>query len=111
MHQFSQSVQEKQEKEEKEILDELAEEKEKGEIVEVTNEKTGVVHRFNTKTLRDQFGTLPTWKKPRNTERKIRKKQHAQKKQFNQAWLNKFVPLQILSIVTNPICTYDKKLK
>lgn len=86
-------LQEKQEKEEKEILDELAEEKAEGEIVEVTNEKTGVVHRYNTKTMRDQFGSLPVWKRPRNTERKQRKKIHAQKKQFKQAWLNKFVPI------------------
>ncbi|XP_031624644.1 protein LLP homolog [Contarinia nasturtii] len=84
---------EKQAKEEKEILEELAEERAEGEIVEVTNEKTGVIHRYNTKTMRDQFGSLPVWKKPRNTERKMRKKVHAQKKQFNQAWLNKFVPV------------------
>lgn len=94
MHSLSfRSIQEKQEKEEQEILDEIAEEKAEGEIVEVKNEKTGVVHKFNTKTMRDQFGSLPVWKKPRNTERKIRKKTHAMKKQFNQAWLNKFVPI------------------
>lgn len=87
------SVQDKQAKEEKEILDELAEEKDTGEDIEVKNENTGVVHRYNTKTMRDQFGTLPPWKTRRNTEKKIRKKTHAMKKQFNQAWLNKFVPL------------------
>ncbi|XP_055321592.1 protein LLP homolog [Sitodiplosis mosellana] len=84
---------EKQEKEEQEILDEIAEEKADGEIVEVKNETTGVVHKYNTKTMRDQFGSLPVWKTKRNTERKVRKKTHAMKKQFNQAWLNKFVPI------------------
>lgn len=87
------ALQEKLEKEEQEILDELKDEKDKGEMVDVVNEKTNVVHQYNTKTLRDQFGSLPVWKKPRNTERKIRKKTHAMKKQFKQAWLNKFVPI------------------
>lgn len=87
------SSQEQQDKEEKEILDEIKDEQDKGEIVEVVNEKTQVVHRYNTKTMRDQYGSLPVWKKPRNTDRKVRKKTHAMKKQFNQAWLNKFVPL------------------
>lgn len=86
-------LQEKLEKEEKEILDELAEEKAPGEIIEVKNENTGVIHQYNSKTMRDQFGTLPPWKSRRTTERKVRKKTHAMKKQFNQAWLNKFVPL------------------
>lgn len=86
-------VQEKKLKEEQEILDELAEEKAKGEIVEVRNENTGVVHKYNSKTMRDQFGTLPPWKTRRHTERKQRKKEHAMKKQFKQAWLNKFVPI------------------
>lgn len=74
-------------------MDELAEEKAPGEIVEVKNENTGVIHQYNSKTMRDQFGTLPPWKRARNTERKIRKKTHAMKKQFNQQWLNKFVPI------------------
>lgn len=85
--------QEKEQKEEQEILDELAEEKDKGEIVEVKNENTGVIHRYNSKTMRDQYGTLPPWHRKRNTERKVRKKTHAMKKQFNQQWLNKFVPI------------------
>lgn len=87
------TLQEKEKKEEKEILEELQDEQDKGEFIEVLNEKTNVVHKYNTKTMRDQFGTLPVWKRPRNTERKIRKKTHAQMKQFNQAWLNKFVPV------------------
>lgn len=85
--------QEKQQKEDQDLLDEIAEEKAEGEVVEVVNDKTNVVHQYNTKTMRDQFGSLPVWKRPRNTEKKIRKKTHAQKKQFKQAWLNKFVPL------------------
>lgn len=75
------------------MLQELEDEADQGENVEVINENTKKVHIYNTKTLRDQYGTLPPWKKPRNTEKKIRKKNHAMKKQFNQAWLNKFVPL------------------
>lgn len=74
-------------------MEELAEEKAPGEIVEVKNDNTGVVHRYNSKTMRDQFGTLPPWKRPRNTEKKIRKKTHAMQKQFKQQWLNKFVPI------------------
>lgn len=86
-------LQEKEEKEEQEILDELKEEQDKGEIVEVVNENTKKVHRYNTKTMRDQYGTLPPWKKPRNTEKKQRKKIHAMKKQFKQQWVNKFIPI------------------
>lgn len=87
------SLQEKEQKEEKEILDEIKEEADPGENVEVVNENTKKVHVYNTKTMRDQYGTLPPWMKTKNTARKIRRKEHAMKKQFNQAWVNKFVPI------------------
>lgn len=74
-------------------MQELKDEADPGENIEVINEKTKKVHVYNTKTMRDQYGSLPTWKKPRNTEKKIQRKNHAMKKQFNQAWLNKFVPI------------------
>lgn len=85
--------QEKLAKEEREVLLELEDEADPGETVEVVNENTKKVHVYNTKTMRDQYGTLPPWQKPRNTEKKVRRKNHAMKKQFNQAWLNKFVPI------------------
>lgn len=85
--------QEKREKEEAEILAELAEKDDLGENIEVVNEKTNVVHVYNTKTLRDQFNTLPPWKAPRKTERKQRKVNHSRKLNFNQAWCAQFIPL------------------
>lgn len=91
--QFWTSFQEKQEKEEKKILDELHEEEDKGEAVEVVNENTQKVHVYNTKTFRDQYGTLPPWKKTKKTQRKINKRIHSQKLKFNQAWCTKYVPL------------------
>lgn len=84
---------EKHEKEEKKILDELNEEEDKGESVEVVNESTQKVHVYNTKTLRDQYGTLPPWKKTKKTQRKINKRIHSQKLKFNQAWCTQYIPL------------------
>lgn len=75
------------------MLDEINEQNAPGEEIEVVNENTKKVHRYNTKTMRDQYGSLPPWKQPRNTEKKIRKKNHAMTKQFKQAWVNKFVPI------------------
>ncbi|KAJ6642549.1 hypothetical protein Bhyg_07501 [Pseudolycoriella hygida] len=83
----------KEEKEEKDILDEIREEEDKGENVEVVNEKTQKVHVYNTKTLRDQYGTLPAWKKNKKTQRKINKRNHSQKLKFNQAWCTQYIPL------------------
>lgn len=85
--------QEKREKEEADILAELAEKDDVGENIEVVNEKTNVVHVYNTKTLRDQFNTLAPWKQPRKTERKQRKVNHSRKLNFKQAWCAQFVPL------------------
>lgn len=86
-------LQEKREKEEAEIIEELNEKDNKGEDIEVVNEKTKVVHVYNTKTMRDQFGCLPPWKQARKTERKVRKVNHSRKLNFKQAWCAKFVPL------------------
>ncbi|XP_055373483.1 protein LLP homolog [Condylostylus longicornis] len=72
---------------------ELDEEHSKGEIVEVTNEKTGKVQKFNTKTMKDQNGKFPTWYKPRKTPKKIRKMDHARKLKFKQQWTTTNVPL------------------
>lgn len=85
--------QEKREKEENEILEELKEDEDKGETVEVINEKTKVKHVYNTKTFRDQFNTFPKWKQPRKTERKQRKANHSRKLNFNQSWCAQFIPL------------------
>lgn len=65
----------------------------KGENVEVVNEKTGKVHIYNTKTFKDQHGSYPPWFKPRKTERKTRKLLHARKQRFKQAWSTANVPL------------------
>lgn len=71
----------------------MKEDADPGENIEVINENTKKVHVYNTKTMRDQYGSLAPWHKPRNTERKVRKKEYAMVKQFKQTWVNKFVPL------------------
>lgn len=86
-------LQEKAAKEEKQLLEEIKEEEDPGENIEVINENTQKVHIYNSKTMRDQFGCLPPWKRPRRTERKMRKVNHTRKKTFKQNWCAKFVPL------------------
>ncbi|EDW78958.1 protein LLP homolog [Drosophila tropicalis] len=80
-------------KEEQELIYEHQESLETGEKIAVTNEKTGVEHVFNSKTLKDQFGNYPAWFKKKKTAKRLRKKQHAQKKNFKQAWTTVNVPL------------------
>lgn len=86
-------MKEKKSKEEKELELELREEREKGGQVTVVNEKTGLTHVYNTKTLKDQHGSYPSWYKPRKTAKRMRKKDHARKRKFKQAWTVTNVPL------------------
>ncbi|KAH8302066.1 hypothetical protein KR044_002385 [Drosophila immigrans] len=80
-------------KEERELMFEHQESLEKGKRVVQVNEKTGVEHVFNSKTLKDQFGNYPDWFKKKKSAKRLRKKQHAQKKNFKQAWTTVNVPL------------------
>lgn len=63
------------------------------ENISVINENTKKVHIYNTKTMKDQYGTVPIWKRQRNTAKRTRKLEHSRKLNFNQAWCAKFVPL------------------
>lgn len=80
-------------KEEQELIYEHQESLEKGQPVVQVNEKSGVEHVYNSKTLKDQFGNYPAWFKKKKTAKRLRKKQHAQKKNFKQAWTTVNVPL------------------
>ncbi|XP_023159606.1 protein LLP homolog [Drosophila hydei] len=80
-------------KEQQELMYEHQESLEKGQKIRQVNEKTGVEHVFNSKTLKDQFGNYPEWFKRKKTAKRLRKKQHAQKKNFKQAWTTVNVPL------------------
>ncbi|XP_034482904.1 protein LLP homolog [Drosophila innubila] len=80
-------------KEERELMYEHQESLEKGQPVVQVNENTGVEHVYNSKTLKDQFGNYPAWFKKKKTAKRLRKKQHAQKKNFKQAWTTVNVPL------------------
>ncbi|XP_064541761.1 protein LLP homolog [Drosophila montana] len=80
-------------KEQQELIYEHQESLEKGKEIPQVNEKTGVEHVYNSKTLKDQFGNYPAWFKKKKTAKRLRKKQHAQKKNFKQAWTTVNVPL------------------
>ncbi|XP_030560895.1 protein LLP homolog [Drosophila novamexicana] len=80
-------------KEQQELIYEHQESLEKGKPIPQVNEKTGVEHVYNSKTLKDQFGNYPAWFKKKKTAKRLRKKQHAQKKNFKQAWTTVNVPL------------------
>ncbi|KAH8395602.1 hypothetical protein KR222_001868 [Zaprionus bogoriensis] len=80
-------------KEERELMYEHQESLEKGQPVKQVNETTGIEHVYNSKTLKDQFGNYPAWFKKKKTAKRLRKKQHAQKKNFKQAWTTVNVPL------------------
>ncbi|KAI8120166.1 hypothetical protein FF38_05119 [Lucilia cuprina] len=84
---------EKKSKEENELAFELQEEREQGEKITIVNEKTGKTHVYNTKTLKDQHGSYPSWYKPRKTAKRMRKKDHARKLKFKQHWTVTNVPL------------------
>uniref|UniRef100_A0A1A9WG02 Protein LLP homolog n=1 Tax=Glossina brevipalpis TaxID=37001 RepID=A0A1A9WG02_9MUSC len=84
---------ERRTKEEEELRYEMEEAREKGQNVTIVNEKTGKTHIYNTKTLKDQHGSYPPWFKPKKTAKRMRKKAHAQKKNFKQAWTVTNVPL------------------
>ena len=72
---------------------EAQEERETGKKVKVTNEKTGKLHVYNSKTMKDQHGSYPPWYKPKKTAKRMRKKAFAQKRKFKQAWTTINVPL------------------
>lgn len=72
---------------------ELEEKEDKGENITVINEKTGKPHTYNTKTFKDENGSYPPWFKPRKTQKRMRKLNHARKQRFKQAWTTINVPL------------------
>ncbi|XP_030375293.1 protein LLP homolog [Scaptodrosophila lebanonensis] len=80
-------------KEEQELIYEHEENQEQGQQVATLNENTGKEHVYNSKTLKDQYGNYPPWFKNRKTAKRLRKKQHSQKKNFKQAWTTVNVPL------------------
>lgn len=86
-------MQDKKTKEEEALALEIEEERDQGENITVVNEKTGKSHTFNSKTLKDQHGSYPAWYKPKKTAKRIRKKNHARKLKFKQAWTVTNVPL------------------
>lgn len=64
----------------------------KSEKVKVVNEKTNVVHVFDTKTMRDQFGTLPAWMNKNKTKKKMARHLDAKKKKHDSFWTCAYVP-------------------
>lgn len=90
---FAIQLQDKKSKEQEELEKEFEEAREPGEQVTVVNEKTGKTHIYNTKTFKDQHGSYPPWFKPKKTAKRIRKKNHARKLKFKQAWTVTNVPL------------------
>uniref|UniRef100_T1GBM0 Uncharacterized protein n=1 Tax=Megaselia scalaris TaxID=36166 RepID=T1GBM0_MEGSC len=65
------------------------------ENVTIVNEKTGKSHTFNTKTLKDEFGTRPIWFKNRKLGKG--KKKHIQNRRgarnYKQKWCSTNLPL------------------
>ncbi|XP_070509547.1 gelsolin-related protein of 125 kDa [Chironomus tepperi] len=58
--------------------------KRKGKVMKIKNENTGKLHEFDTKTLKDQYGSYPPWLNVGNHKRKIKRRKTAiQKGQFN----------------------------
>lgn len=52
--------------------------------MKVKNENTGKLHEFDTKTLKDQYGSYPPWLNVGNHKRKMKRRKTAvQKGQFN----------------------------
>ncbi|XP_011210898.1 protein LLP homolog [Bactrocera dorsalis] len=84
---------EKKSREEQELEHEMEERREPGKSFTEVNEKTGKVHVYNSKTMKDQHGSYPPWYKPKKTAKRIRKKAHAMKKRFKQTWTTANVPL------------------
>ncbi|XP_004526880.1 protein LLP homolog [Ceratitis capitata] len=85
--------QDKKSREEQELEHEAEERREPGKNFTEVNEKTGKVHVYNSKTMKDQHGSYPPWYKPKKTAKRIRKKAHAMKKRFRQTWTTANVPL------------------
>lgn len=64
----------------------------KSEKVKVVNEKTNIVHVYDTKTMRDQFGTLPVWMNKNKTKKKMARHLDAKKKKHDSFWTCAYVP-------------------
>lgn len=54
--------------------------KQKGKTIEIVNEHTGKTHNYNTRTLKDEFNSYPTWLNVGNHKRKIKRRKTAMKK-------------------------------
>jgi Learning-associated protein len=70
-----------------EFIREKKEEYEKSQKIPVKNEKTGIVHTFDSKTLKDQFGTYPVW-----LNKNIRKRKLQRRKKDKQFWVGAYMP-------------------
>jgi recombinational DNA repair protein RecT len=70
-----------------EFIREKKEEYEKSKKIAVKNEKTDIVHVFDSKTLKDQFGTYPVW-----LNKNIRKRKQQRRKKDKQFWVGAYMP-------------------
>lgn len=79
-----------------EFLEEIGKKNNKAKTMKVTNEKTGIVHIYNTNTMKDQFGTHPVWYHANNMKRKIKKrsgKGDNRRNKYNMTWKGTMLPL------------------
>lgn len=67
-------------------LEILGVKKEKAHIFKIKNEKTDVVHVWNSSTMRDQFGNIPSWMSGRHSKKKQQRKLKSKKKNHNPFW-------------------------
>lgn len=65
--------------EKREEIEKLSKKRNKKKM-KITNDNTGLVHDFNTKTLKDQYGSYPPWLNIGNYKRKLRRKKAAVRK-------------------------------
>lgn len=75
--------------------DEVIPSNEPVEDITIVNENTGKSHTFNTKTLKDEFGTRPAWFKNRKLGKKKKKLNEFRKKtkNYKQKWATSNIPL------------------
>jgi len=79
--------------EEKLIKEEFIEEKiqqDRGDTIQVVNPETGKKHRYNTKTMKDQFGSYPVWYRAKKIKVKMNKRKVQHKSNF---WTSAFLPM------------------
>lgn len=75
--------------------DEVLPSNEPVEDITIVNENTGKSHTFNSKTLKDQFGTRPVWFKNRKLGKAKKKLNEFRKKtkNYKQKWATSNIPL------------------